>query len=145
MTRPVPPQRPRTGRGRRCETTHAKLARLRELRRQAQLGGGERRIEQQHKRGKLTARERLDLLLDPGTFQELDALVVHRATDSAWTNEHYLGDGVVTGLRPDRRPAGRRLLAGLHRLRRLALGGARREDLQADGPGDEDRRCRSSA
>jgi acetyl-CoA carboxylase carboxyltransferase component len=89
----------------RAETTADKIARLEELRRQAMLGGGERRIEQQHKRGKLTARERVDLLLDPGTFQELDALVVHRATDFGLAGERYLGDGVVTGWgRIDGRP-----------------------------------------
>jgi propionyl-CoA carboxylase beta chain len=87
------------------ETTGLKLERLHELRRQAMLGGGERRIEQQHKRGKLTARERVDLLLDQGTFQELDALVVHRASDFGLDRERYLGDGVVTGLgRIDGRP-----------------------------------------
>jgi propionyl-CoA carboxylase beta chain len=87
----------------RAETTAGKLARLREMRRQALLGGGEARIERQHRAGKLTARERLDLLLDPGTFQELDALVVHRANDPSLT--HYLGDGVVTGVgRVDGRP-----------------------------------------
>ena len=78
------------------ETTAGKLARLVGMRREALLGGGEARIERQHKAGKLTARERLDLLLDPGTFQELDALVIHRAPDPSLT--HYLGDGVVTGV-----------------------------------------------
>ncbi|MDP8923531.1 MAG: acyl-CoA carboxylase subunit beta [Chloroflexota bacterium] len=69
------------------------------------LGGGQRRIDQQHKRGKLTARERIDLLLDPGSFQELDALVVHRSTEFGLDREHYLGDGVVTGWgRVDGRP-----------------------------------------
>src|SRR6478752_10749836 len=73
------------------------------MRREALLGGGEARIERQHQGGKLTPRERLDLLLDPGTFQELDALVVHRASDPSLT--HYLGDGVVTGVgRVDGRP-----------------------------------------
>ncbi|MBA2448373.1 MAG: acyl-CoA carboxylase subunit beta [Chloroflexi bacterium] len=86
-------------------TTAEKLARLEAMRRQARLGGGERRIEQQHTRGKLTARERLDLLLDPDTFQELDALVMHRATDFGLAEERYLGDGVVTGWgRVDGRP-----------------------------------------
>jgi acetyl-CoA carboxylase carboxyltransferase component len=86
-------------------TTAEKLARLEALRRQARLGGGERRIEQQHRRGKLTARERLDVLLDPDTFQELDALVMHRATDFGLADERYLGDGVVTGWgRVDGRP-----------------------------------------
>jgi len=87
------------------ESTGAKLERLRRLRSEARLGGGERRIEQQHKRGKLTARERVDLLLDANTFQELDALVVHRASDFGLDRERYLGDGVVTGLgRIDGRP-----------------------------------------
>lgn len=60
-------------------------------------GGGEKRIEAQHKKGKLTARERLELLLDEGTFQELDRFVMHRAKDFGLDKEHYLGDGVVTG------------------------------------------------
>jgi propionyl-CoA carboxylase beta chain len=64
---------------------------------QAEQGGGPQRIAQQHKRGKLTARERLDLLLDPGSFVELDRFVVHRATDFGLADEKYPGDGVVTG------------------------------------------------
>jgi acetyl-CoA carboxylase carboxyltransferase component len=87
-----------------AETTADKLARLQAMRREALLGGGQERIDRQHRAGKLTARERLDLLLDPGTFQELDALVVHRASDPDLA--HYLGDGVVTGVgRVDGRPA----------------------------------------
>ncbi|HUR16633.1 MAG TPA: acyl-CoA carboxylase subunit beta [Candidatus Limnocylindrales bacterium] len=73
------------------------FARLEQLRRDSLLGGGERRIEQQHERGKLTARERLDLLLDAGSFVELDAFVTHRASDFGLADEVYLGDGVVTG------------------------------------------------
>jgi propionyl-CoA carboxylase beta chain len=72
-------------------------ARLAELRRESMLGGGQKRIDQQHERGKLTARERLDLLLDPDSFVELDAFVTHRATDFGLDAERYLGDGVVTG------------------------------------------------
>ncbi|MFY0688860.1 MAG: acyl-CoA carboxylase subunit beta [Cyclobacteriaceae bacterium] len=64
---------------------------------QALLGGGEARIARQHEQGKLTARERIDLLIDPGTFQELGKLVTHRSTDFGLDNEKYLGDGVVTG------------------------------------------------
>jgi acetyl-CoA carboxylase carboxyltransferase component len=71
--------------------------RLRELRAQALLGGGAARIEQQHDRGKLTARERLDLLLDADSFVEMDAFVTHRTTDFGLDRERYLGDGVVTG------------------------------------------------
>ncbi len=68
-------------------------------RRQAasEQGGGERRVAQQHKKGKLTARERLDLLLDEGSFQELDRFVTHRATEFGLDGEKYPGDGVVTG------------------------------------------------
>jgi acetyl-CoA carboxylase carboxyltransferase component len=73
------------------------IERLRELRAQARLGGGIDRIEQQHARGKLTARERLDLLLDPGSFVELDAFVTHRATDFGLDALRFMGDGVVTG------------------------------------------------
>src|SRR3954471_22760117 len=78
-------------------TTAGKLAHLRDLREQAQEGGGQRRIESQHAKGKLTARERLDVLLDPGTFVEMDKLVTHRATDFGLGEEKYYGDGVITG------------------------------------------------
>ncbi len=73
------------------------LERLNALREEAQLGGGADRIEQQHKRGKLTARERLDLLLDEGSFVELDAFVRHWSTDFGMEKQRPLGDGVVTG------------------------------------------------
>jgi propionyl-CoA carboxylase beta chain len=64
---------------------------------EALLGGGEKRIEGQHKKGKLTARERIHLLMDEGSFQEIDKFVMHRAKDFGLDKEHYLGDGVVTG------------------------------------------------
>src|ERR671919_2640587 len=70
---------------------------LHERRKRARLGGGEERIAQQHERGKLTARERLDLLLDANSFIEFDAFVTHRANDFGLDRERYLGDGVVTG------------------------------------------------
>jgi propionyl-CoA carboxylase beta subunit len=78
-------------------STADKLANLQRLRAEAMLGGGEQRIAQQHDRNKLTARERLELLLDEGSFIELDAFVTHRATDFGLDEERYLGDGVVTG------------------------------------------------
>ena len=78
-------------------STADKLANLRRLREEARLGGGEQRIAQQHERNKLTARERVELLLDEGSFVELDAFVTHRATDFGLDDERYLGDGVVTG------------------------------------------------
>lgn len=74
-----------------------KLAKLTKLEKQARAGGGEKRIQQQHARGKLTARERLDLLLDPGSFEELDPFITHRATDFGLAEQQYLGDAVVTG------------------------------------------------
>src|SRR6186997_2104355 len=61
------------------------------------LGGGETRIQQQHKKGKLTARERIHLLLDEGSFEELGRFVMHRCKDFGLDKEYYLGDGVITG------------------------------------------------
>ncbi|HBE99436.1 MAG TPA: methylmalonyl-CoA carboxyltransferase [Dehalococcoidia bacterium] len=60
-------------------------------------GGGDKRVEAQHKRGKLTARERISLLLDDGSFEELDPLVLHRSTNFGLDKQHFLGDAVVTG------------------------------------------------
>lgn len=74
-----------------------KLNQLREKIAEAHLGGGQARIDSQHKKGKLTARERIDLLLDPGTFEEIGMLVTHRASEFGLEREKYLGDGVVTG------------------------------------------------
>ncbi len=74
-----------------------KIQRLRELREKARLGGGPERIKRQHAKGKLTARERIDLLLDKGSFRELDMFVVHRETAFGMDKKKYLGDSVVTG------------------------------------------------
>ncbi len=74
-----------------------RIARLEQLRAEALEGGGPVRVERQHAWGKLTARERLDLLLDPGSFVELDAFVTHRATEFGLDRQHFLGDGIVTG------------------------------------------------
>jgi len=70
---------------------------LRDLKAQSRLGGGLERIEAQHKRGRLTARERLDILLDKGSFRELDAFVVHRTSDFDLDQQKYLSDSVITG------------------------------------------------
>ncbi|MEQ9099582.1 MAG: acyl-CoA carboxylase subunit beta [Imperialibacter sp.] len=78
-------------------TTDEKFSRLQELNEQALLGGGEGRIARQHEKGKLTARERVELLMDEGTFEEIGKLVVHRSSDFGLDKEKYLGDGVVTG------------------------------------------------
>jgi len=74
-----------------------KIELLQKKNEEALQGGGEKRIAAQHKKGKLTARERIHLLLDEGTFQEIDKFVMHRAKDFGLDKEHYLGDGVVTG------------------------------------------------
>jgi propionyl-CoA carboxylase beta chain len=74
-----------------------KLERMRQRVRSAETGGGEARIEKQHASGKMTARERLDFLLDEGTFEEFDKLVVHRSRDFGLDKQLYPGDGVVTG------------------------------------------------
>lgn len=76
---------------------HEKIDRLIEMRERARLGGGSDRIEKQHEKGKLTARERLDLLLDEGTFVEQDMFVTHRTTAFGMEEQQILGDGVVTG------------------------------------------------
>ena len=64
---------------------------------QAELGGGQRRIDSQHNKGKLTARERIEIFLDEGSFEEIGKFVEHRAIDFGLDKEVYLGDGVVTG------------------------------------------------
>lgn len=74
-----------------------KIALLRTKREAAKLGGGQRRIDTQHARGKLTARERIDLLLDDGTFVEFDPFVTHRSVDFGLADQIFPGDGVVTG------------------------------------------------
>src|SRR5216110_3069902 len=73
------------------------LEELERRKRESELGGGEKRIERQHAEGKKTARERIALLFDPGSFQELDQLVVHRNTDFGMEKQRIAGDGVVTG------------------------------------------------
>ena len=78
-------------------TTHEKLQRLKEMERAAQEGGGVERVKAQRERGKLSARERLDLLLDEGSFVEFDRFVTHRSSDFGLAEKKILGDGVITG------------------------------------------------
>jgi len=78
-------------------TLPAKFAELERKNAEAEQGGGPRRIEAQHKKGKLTARERIALLLDEASFEEIGKFVMHRSRDFGLDQEHYLGDGVVTG------------------------------------------------
>lgn len=74
-----------------------KIKELVELRAKARIGGGEKAIEKQHAKGKYTARERIDMLLDPGSFEEMDMFKLHRCTNFGMEKKQYLGDGVVTG------------------------------------------------
>lgn len=74
-----------------------KIKLLEQKKSEALVGGGEKRIEQQHKKGKLTARERIKLLMDEGTFEEIGQLVVHRSHDFGMESQTFYGDGVVTG------------------------------------------------
>ncbi|WP_208600646.1 acyl-CoA carboxylase subunit beta [Pedobacter terrae] len=74
-----------------------KIALLKDKINQANLGGGQARIDSQHKKGKLTARERIHFLMDEGSFEEIGMMVAHRSTDFGMEREKYLGDGVVTG------------------------------------------------
>ena len=73
------------------------LQKLEEKRAAARLGGGQKRIDAQHAKGKLTARERVEVLLDAHSFEELDMYVEHNCTDFGMDQEHIPGDGVVTG------------------------------------------------
>jgi len=89
-TRPTDPKTP-------AKPVDPALQRLREMREKTLLGGGPERIAAQHKKGKLTARERIDFLVDEGSFVELDRFVTHRCTDFDMQSQQILGDGVITG------------------------------------------------
>jgi len=78
-------------------TIEDNIKKLMKMREEARLGGGEKRIETQHQKGKYTARERIDMLLDEGSFEEFDMFVSHRAHDFGLEKQSYLSDGVVTG------------------------------------------------
>ncbi len=78
-------------------SSEEKIKKLEELNEQALLGGGEDRIARQHAAGRMTARERIELLCDPGTFSEIDRFVVHRCPDFDMPENKILGDGVITG------------------------------------------------
>ena len=113
-----------------------KLDLLREKQQQAELGGGTSRVEKQHESGKMTARERIEFLLDEGTFEEFDKLVVHRSKDFDLEKQIYPGDGVVTG---HGLIEGRKVFVFAQDF--TVFGGsfrnARGKDLQSDGSCDE--------
>ena len=118
-------------------TNAERIARLERMRAEAQQGGGPVRVERQHAWGKLTARERLDLLLDPGLVR--GARRLRHASRHGVRSRHAALPRRRRRDRPrhDRRQARVRLQPGLHRLRRVAVRGVCREDLQGDGPRDE--------
>ena len=74
-----------------------KIKQLIDLREKAKLGGGESKIDSQHKKGKHTARERIEILVDEGSFEEYDMFVTHRTEDFGLGDKKFLSDGVVTG------------------------------------------------
>src|SRR5205823_2357977 len=78
-------------------TREARVGELERRKRESELGGGQQRIDRQHNEGKPTARERITLLFDPGSFQEVDQLVVHRSVDFGMEKQRIPGDGVVVG------------------------------------------------
>ena len=78
-------------------TNTNKIQELISHREEAKLGGGQKRIDSQHNKGKYTARERIEMLLDEGSFEEFDMFVTHRCTNFGIEKESYYGDGVVTG------------------------------------------------
>jgi acetyl-CoA carboxylase carboxyltransferase component len=78
-------------------TNQQKLNKLIELRNEAKMGGGEKRIEKHHSQGKMTARERIDVLLDEGSLEEMDMFITHRCTNFGMEKTKFMGDGVVTG------------------------------------------------
>ena len=78
-------------------STEERLQDLRNRKSRSEIGGGQERIDRQHQKGKMTARERIEVLLDEGTFKEIDALVEHRCRDFGMDNDIIPGDGVVTG------------------------------------------------
>ena len=120
------------------ETYEEKLAQLQELR-EAAIHSAPEAEEKQHARGKYTARERIEKLLDPGSFQELDTFVRHRTYDFDMQKNRPWGDAVVTGHGTIDGRTRVRVQPGLHRLRRLARRGDGREDVQAHGPRGQDR------
>ena len=101
------------------------LEKLDERRAKARLGGGQKRIEAQHARGKLTARERIELLLDHGSFEEFDMFVEHRCTDFGMEKQQDPGRRRRHRLGHRQRPHRLRVRQGFHGVRRLAVGDAR--------------------
>ncbi len=106
-----------------------------EIRRAKARMGGQARIDAQHKRGKLSARERLQLLLDDNSFEEFDMYVEHRCSDFGMSETKVPGDGVVTGWGTINGRVVYVIAQGLHRVRRVLVGVPRQQDDQDPGHG----------
>ena len=119
-----------------------KIKELIDRRTAARLGGGEKAIAKQHEKGKYTARERIAMLLDEGSFEEMDMFVEHRCTNFGMEKKHYPGDGVVTGcgyrLRYHRRSLGLHFRTGFHCFCWFIVGNHVFENLQNHGSSNED-------
>ena len=112
---------------------------LEKIRTEASLGGGDTRIAAQHTKNKLTARERIDLLIDPGTFQEIGMFVTHRASGFGMEKSHPYTDGVVN-VGQGGWTGGLYLCPRLHHYGRLSGGSSRDENCQPAGSGPPERR-----
>ncbi len=116
-----------------------KLEELRRRQIRAEAGGGEERRARQHAEGKLSARERLEMLFDPDSFEEIDMLVEHRCHDFGMYKQRVPGDAVVSGYGRINGRSGLCFRPGLHRLRRFPERSECRKDLQDHGYGYEGR------
>ena len=106
-----------------------KFEKLLKKRDEAKLGGGADKIKAQHEKNKLTARERIELLVDEWSFQEIDMFVTHRSTDFGLEKQKYAGDGVVTGFAKNQRQASCNFQPRLYRIRRIVIGSACRKNM----------------
>ena len=112
-----------------------KIKELIERRATARMGGGDKAIAKQHEKGKYTARERIAMLLDEGSFEEMDMFVEHRCTNFGMEKKHYPGDGVVTGCGTIE---GRLVLCtGFHCFCRFSVRNNVSENLQSNGSSHE--------
>ena len=116
------------------------IEQLETRREEARMGGGEKRIAAQHSKGKLTARERLEVLLDEDSFEEYDMFVTHRCTDFGMEKTKIPGDGVVAGWGTINGRSGLCVCTGFYCSRRLPLRNPCGQDLQNHGYGHEKRR-----
>lgn len=114
-----------------------KIKELIERRATARMGGGDKAIAKQHEKGKYTARERIAMLLDEGSFEEMDMFVEHRCTNFGMEKKHYPGDGVVTGCGTIEGRFSLHLCTGFHCFCRFSVRNNVSENLQSNGSSHE--------